>query len=62
MTYQWLDSNETQLTNSSQLEFSPLLASRAGTYTCRATIIDAVVKFEDDHDVSITVNRKHIYA
>ena len=43
-TYQWLDRNGTQLTSSSQLEFSPLLASDAGTYTCRATVGSVVVE------------------
>ena len=37
VTYQWFDSNETQLTNDSQLQFSPLRPSDAGLYTCRAT-------------------------
>ena len=37
-TYQWFNSNGTQLTNTSQLSFSPLLASHAGNYTCRATV------------------------
>ena len=37
VTYQWFDSNGTQLSNTSQLQFSPLLASHAGLYRCRAT-------------------------
>ena len=43
-TYQWLDSNGTQLTNTNQFQFSPLLASHAGTYTCRATVGSVVVE------------------
>ena len=43
-TYQWFDSNGTQLSNTSQLHFSPLLASHAGTYTCRATVGGVVVE------------------
>ena len=43
-TYQWFNSNGTQLTNTSQLQFSPLLASHAGTYTCRATVGSVVVE------------------
>ena len=43
VTYQWLDSNGTQLTNVSQLEFSLLRASDVGLYTCRATVGGVVV-------------------
>ena len=43
-TYQWFDSNGIQLSNTSQLQFSPLLASHAGTYTCRATVWSIVVE------------------
>ena len=46
-TYQWFDSNGTQLTNTSQLQFSPLLASHDGTYTCRATVGSVVVENSD---------------
>ena len=37
-TYQWFHSNETQLSDTSQLQFSPLMASHGGTYTCRASV------------------------
>ena len=43
VTYQWLDSNGTQLTNVSQLEFSLLRASDIGLYTCLATVGGVVV-------------------
>ena len=43
VTYQWLDSNGTQLTNVSQLEFSLLRASDADLYTCRALVGGVVV-------------------
>ena len=47
-TYQWFNSNGTQLTNTSQLLFSPLLASHAGNYTCRATVGSLVVENSDN--------------
>ena len=43
VTYQWLDSNGTHLTNVSQLEFPILRASDVGLYTCRATVGSVVV-------------------
>jgi hypothetical protein len=43
VTYQWLDSNGTQLTNVSQLEFPSLRASDGGLYTCRATVGGVVI-------------------
>ena len=52
VTYQWFDSNGTQLTSTSQLQFSPLLASDAGTYTCRATVGSVVVENNDIVDVN----------
>jgi hypothetical protein len=51
-TYQWFDSNGTQLTSTGQLQFSPLLASHAGTYTCRATVGSVVV----ENSVMVDVN------
>ena len=44
VTYKWFDSNETLLSNTSQLQFSPLLASNAGTYSCQATVGGVVVE------------------
>jgi hypothetical protein len=46
-TYQWFYSNGTQLASTNQLQFSPLLASHAGTYTCRATVGSVVVENSD---------------
>lgn len=43
-TYQWFDSNGIQLSNTSCLWLSPLLASHAGTYTCQATVRGVVVE------------------
>ena len=54
-TYQWLDSNGTQLTSSSQLEFSPLLASDAGTYTCRATVGSVVVEGSNTLEINCKI-------
>ena len=54
-TYQWLDSNGTQLTGSSQLEFSPLLTSDAGTYTCRATVGSVVVEGSNTLEVNCKI-------
>ena len=50
--YQWLDSNGTQLTSSSQLEFSPLLASDAGTYTCRVTVGSVMVESSNTLEIN----------
>jgi hypothetical protein len=44
VTYQWFDNNGTQLTNTSQLRFSPLRVSEGGDYTCRATVRGVVVE------------------
>lgn len=44
VTYQWFDGNGTRLTNVSQLLFSPLRPSHAGTYTCRATVGSVTVE------------------
>ena len=55
VTYQWLDSNGTQLTNVSQLEFGSLLrASDVGLYTCRATVGGVMVV----ETATVNVNRK----
>jgi hypothetical protein len=43
-TYQWFDSDGTQLTNTSELQFSPLRASEGGVYTCQATVRGVVVE------------------
>ena len=55
VTYQWfkgLASNETQLTNTHQFQFSSLRASDAGLYTCRATLNSH--KIEETTTVTIT--------
>ena len=54
-TYQWFDSNGTQLTNTSKLQFSPLLASDAGTYTCRATVGSVVVENSDTVQINCKI-------
>ena len=54
--YQWFNSNGTQLTSTSQLQFSPLLASHAGTYTCRATVGSVVVENSDIVDVNCKIS------
>ena len=54
VTYQWLDSNGTQLTNDSQLEFPLLRASDGGLYTCRATVAGMVV----EQSATVNVSRK----
>ena len=54
-TYQWLDNNGTQLTSSSQLEFSPLLASDAGTYTCQATVGSVVVEGSNTLEINCKI-------
>ena len=59
-TYQWFEgpaSNGTQLTNVSQLEFSPLRASDAGLYTCQTTVGGMVV----EGSTTVTVSRKCFY-
>jgi hypothetical protein len=56
VTYQWfkgLASNGTQLTDTSQLQFSPLRASDAGLYTCRATVNS--VQIEETLSATYTV-------
>ena len=42
--FEWFDDNEILLSNVSLLQFSSLLASHAGTYTCQATVEGVVVK------------------
>ena len=53
VTFQWFEENGTQITSSSsrhinsslinsQLQFAPLHVSHRGSYTCQATILDAV--------------------
>ena len=54
-TYQWFDSNGTQLTSSNQLEFSPLVASDAGTYTCRATVGNVVVENSNTLEINCKI-------
>ena len=54
-TYQWFDGNGTQLVNGSQLQFSPLRASDAGTYTCQATLEGVVV----EGNATVNLNCKH---
>ena len=49
-TYQWFDSNRTQLSNTSELRFSPLRASEGGDYTCQAAVRSIVI------EETITVN------
>ena len=51
-TYQWFHNNGTQLSDTSQLQFSPLMASHGGTYTCQATVGDVMA--EDIATVIIT--------
>ena len=54
-TYQWFDNNGTHLANTSQLQFSPLRASDAGVYTCRATVEGVVL----EGSATVNVNRKY---
>ena len=61
VTYQWyegLPSNGTQLTNSSQLQFSSLRASDAGLYTCQATVNSMHI----EKTTIVTITRKCINA
>ena len=53
-SYQWLNSNGTQLTNTNQIQFSPLRASDAGTYMCRATVGDVMA----ENIATVTITRK----
>ena len=57
-TYQWFDSNGTQLANTSQLQFSPLRVSDAGVYTCRATVEGEVL----EGSVTVNINCKYLYT
>jgi hypothetical protein len=57
-TYQWFDCNGTQLANINQLQFSPLRASDAGIYTCRATV-DGV---ELEGNATVNINRMYLYS
>ena len=57
VTYQWFEgpaSSGVQLTNVSQLQFSPLLVSHAGLYTCQVTMGDLVM----EETSTVTVNRE----
>ena len=54
VSYQWLNSNGTQLTNTNQIQFSPLRASDAGTYMCRATVGDVMA----ENIATVTITRK----
>ena len=59
VTYQWfkgLPSNGTQLTNTSQLQFSSLRASDAGLYTCQATLNSVHI----EKTTTVTITRKCI--
>ena len=59
-TYQWFEglaSNGTQLSNVSQLQFSPLRASDAALYTCQATVGSVMV----EGSATVTVSRKCFY-
>ena len=53
--FQWFDGNEILLSNVSQLQFSSLLASHAGTYTCQATVESVVV----EKRFIVTIKCKH---
>ena len=60
VTYQWFEgpaNNGTQLSNVSQLEFSPLRASHAGLYACQATVGGVIV----EGNTAMTINRKCFY-
>ena len=54
-TYRWFDGSGTQLVIGSKLQFSPLRASDAGTYTCQATLEGVVV----EENTTVNVNRKY---
>ena len=54
-TYQWFNSNGTHLTSTSQLQFSPLLASHTGNYTCQATVGSLVVENSDMVEVNCKI-------
>ena len=54
-TYHWFNSSGIQLTNRRQLQFSPLLASHAGTYTCRATVGSVVVENSNTLKISCKI-------
>ena len=54
-SYQWFNSNRTQLTNTSQLQFSPLLTSHAGTYTCQATVGSLMVENSDRVEINCKI-------
>ena len=56
-TYQWINSNGTQLSNVDQLVFSRLLASDAGLYTCQATVGGVMV----EGTATVNVSRKCFY-
>ena len=58
-TYQWFNNNGTQLTNTSQLQFYPLLASHAGTYTCRVTVGSVVVENSDMVEINCKLHHRY---
>ena len=58
VTYQWINSNGTQLSNVSQLMFSPLLASHVGVYTCQATVGSVVV----EGSATVSISRECFYT
>ena len=60
-TYQWFHSNGTRLADTSQLQFSPLLASHAGTYTCRATVGGVVVENSNTLEISRKILFLHMW-
>jgi hypothetical protein len=55
-TYKWFNSNGTLLVNTSQLQFSPLLASHAGNYTCWATVGSVVVENSDKVEINCKIS------
>ena len=57
-TYQWFDNNGSQLANTSQLRFSPLRASDAGMYTCRATVEGVVL----EGSATVDINCKYLHS
>jgi hypothetical protein len=64
VTFQWFKgqgSNRTQLTNTSQLQFSSLRASDAGLYTCQTTVIQNSTSVEiEETAATVIVSRKCI--
>ena len=60
-TYRWFHSNGTRLPDTSQLEFSPLLASHAGTYTCQATVGGVVMESSTTLEISCKILFLHLW-